>query len=245
MSKNPGLIFAFALFAAFLCYEITRSMRPPGPIKFSNLHQAAIFGPDQIPDLIAAGAKVDELDKDSHTPLWHAISTCYPRSVRVLIEHRADPNLTGSAKDAEPPLLTATFMGNTLQSIEIVRTLIDAGADVNTTQSKYKETPLHYATRSGNRTISEALLKAGGNPNVQSKNGSTPLQYAVSDGHVEIAKLLLENGADPEIRNDASFRPIDQINACPNPEAIRKIFREAGQDDTRRPELFTQNRIGE
>lgn len=241
MHKSLTWTCLFVFIAIVFCLRFPAMIAPPPPMKMVSLHQAAVFDSQQIAELVAAEADVNQLNQDGQTPLWTAVRMDQPRAVRALIENGADVNLAGEG--TEPPILTATFMCHSPADIEIVRVLIDAGADVNTHASRYSETPLHYAGRSGLVTICQALIEAGADVNAVSSSGDTALQSAVSRGLPEVARLLLANGADPEIRNHVGFRPIDQLNACPNPEELRAVFREAGFDDVRRPELIRQHRV--
>ena len=49
---------------------------------------------------------------------------------------------------------------------DVVRALIDAGADVNV-QNQFNETPLHYAAKAGSAEVVRALIDAGADVNVQ------------------------------------------------------------------------------
>jgi ankyrin repeat protein len=202
--------------------------------KYSSLHQAAVFGAEQIQQLVDAGERLDGLDADGHTPLWVAVRFDKPDAVDHLLNLGATPDAGG--RGADTPLLVATFMG--LARTLIVEQLIAAGADVNAVSHQYAETPLHYAVTNSNMEVTKLLLKAGADVNAQSSLGDTPLQSAVVKGNTAILDLLLASGADPELRNASDFRPIDQLNACPNPEQVQAVFRAHGADDQRRPEWF-------
>ena len=82
-------------------------------------------------------------------------------------------------------------------SIEVVRTLLDVGADPN--KESLALLPLIWAAYDEKIDCVRALLKAGANPNLAQRNGVTPLHAAARNGQPEIVKLLLENGAKPEI----------------------------------------------
>ena len=60
----------------------------------------------------------------------------------------------------------------------------------------YKNTPLHYAMRSGSLPIVKALVEAGAS--LESKNfySDTPLSVACEQGHLDIVKYLLSKGAN-------------------------------------------------
>jgi uncharacterized protein len=79
------------------------------------------------------------------------------------------------------------------QPLEIVRVLIDKGADVNTPSRS--ETALMRAAGAGYVDIVRLLLSKGAQVNANVDDG-TPLMVAVRRGHTEIMKLLLAAGAD-------------------------------------------------
>jgi ankyrin repeat protein len=88
--------------------------------------------------------------------------------------------------------------------LEIVRTLLKAGADVKAIDKMHsrifggEQTALHYAARQPNVAVVEELLNAGADPNALTKNiqnrGQTPLNYALGKGHRDNAQLLIKRG---------------------------------------------------
>lgn len=79
------------------------------------------------------------------------------------------------------------------QPLDIVRVLIDKGANVNTPSRS--ETALMRAAGKGYADIVRLLLSKGADVNVNTDDG-TPLMVAVRRGQTEIMKLLLAAGAD-------------------------------------------------
>ena len=79
------------------------------------------------------------------------------------------------------------------QPLEIVRVLVDKGADVNTPSRS--ETALMRAAGAGYIDIVRLLLSKGAQINVNTDDG-TPLMVAVRRGQTEIMKVLLAAGAD-------------------------------------------------
>ncbi len=61
---------------------------------------------------------------------------------------------------------------------DVVKTLLEAGAEVNVQSTEYKFTPLHHALIRRNNDIVASLLKHGANPNDEDYAGVTALQYA-------------------------------------------------------------------
>jgi ankyrin repeat protein len=85
---------------------------------------------------------------------------------------------------------------------EIVRLLIDAGADPNalstsqgTLPSPGSETPLHYAASSDDVDVAEALIDGGADIEVPDGSIGTPLDNAVGYGCWHVARLLVARGA--------------------------------------------------
>jgi uncharacterized protein len=86
---------------------------------------------------------------------------------------------------------------------QIVRLLIDAGADPNARTTGRgssrpgpgDETPLHYAASSDDVDVAEALIDGGAD--VEAPDGSigTPLDNAVGYGCLHVARLLVARGA--------------------------------------------------
>ena len=90
---------------------------------------------------------------------------------------------------------------NYLYKMNIVKTLLDRGADVNY-QDTDSSTALMWASKAGLKEITSLLLKAGADINVRSNKGDTALIFASHGGHKEIVPLLLKAGADINIRNN-------------------------------------------
>ena len=82
-------------------------------------------------------------------------------------------------------------------SVEVVRALIEAGADVNAVDSN-QMSPLHLAS-SLNWLVVPLLLEAGANVNVMDKRGLTPLWFAAVARHKSVIAALIMAGADPRL----------------------------------------------
>ncbi|MEJ2719445.1 MAG: ankyrin repeat domain-containing protein [Deltaproteobacteria bacterium] len=90
---------------------------------------------------------------------------------------------------------------------EVVKVLLDRGADVNARYGN-PQTPLMKAAREGNLEIVRLLLKHGAEVNAKSDIGDTPLHLAAWKGHLDVAKLLLNNGAIVNMKGAQGETPL-------------------------------------
>ncbi len=137
------------------------------------------------------------------------------------------------------PLLFAVRQG----SIDAVRVLLEAGADVNQVSGGDKSSPLVLAIANGHFDLALHLLGAGADPNLTAENGVAPL-YGVLNvqwapkalypqpraylqqraSYLQTMKALLDKGADPNARlrfkvwysgYNFDLSGVDEIGATP------------------------------
>ncbi len=101
----------------------------------------------------------------------------------------------------------ALFVATTRGDLQLVRALLQKGADPNH-KTDFGHYPIHEAAREGNVDILDALVAAGANMNVRiSAKGSdgpnqwTALHFAAFSGNVTIAMKLLDGGAEMSPRD--------------------------------------------
>ena len=113
----------------------------------------------------------------------------------------ASARLVGKDGGAGTPLhLVTDWPGYFPNGPEIVRLLIDAGADPNALTAGQDspgpgdETPLHYAASSDDVDVAQALIEGGAD--IETPDGSigTPLDNAVGYGCWHVARLLVARG---------------------------------------------------
>lgn len=140
--------------------------------------------------------------------------------------------------------------------MDTVRTLVEAGADVNQT-SEFGWTPLLTATQNRFYQIGKYLLDHGADPNISNGGGWNPLyiatdnrniekgDYPVRQGdmdHLEFIKLLLDHGADPNIRMASSTETRTVFtNQWLNEDGATPFLRAAQSSDLELMKLLMQH----
>ncbi|MBS1706788.1 MAG: ankyrin repeat domain-containing protein [Armatimonadetes bacterium] len=144
-----------------------------------SLYTACALGEVEVAEAALQGdrAAVDTVSPDGFTPLCLAAAFRQPDVVRLLIRLGADPNKRSASVGSYAPIHSAIF-GN---SAEIVRTLLDAGADVDTTQDG-GFTPLMGAAQNGNQEIIDLLLARGADSTRKDDNGKSAVDHAWDAG---------------------------------------------------------------
>ncbi len=92
--------------------------------------------------------------------------------------------------------------GRHAKATEMLKLLVDAGADIQAPQRKTGLPPLHVAAVSGNATIFAELVKQGANPNQTTLEGSTVLHTAANFNCSKIISILADAGANLEVLDD-------------------------------------------
>lgn len=136
-----------------------------------------------------AKTKSDNQDK---LLLAASISSAKPSEIREKIADGADVNCTNKF-GMTPLMLSAQYN----KCIAVTKALIEAGADINAVEPRYKSNAFHLAAQgSSNPRIVETLLNAGANPEAKNYLGETPLILAMSNPEASIARALIKHGAD-------------------------------------------------
>ncbi len=190
--------------------------------------------------LLEHGADVNEQSEYGWTPLLTAVQNRYYKFASYLLEHGADPKIQN--KGGWSPLYIATDNRNIeggdyptrkpdMDHLEIIKELIEHGADVNarmrsstetrtifTHQWLYEEgaTPFLRAAQSSDLVLMKLLLEHGADPKIDTEDGTTPLMVASGIGWVEgvtyewsreanddTVKMLLDLGNEVNAQNSA------------------------------------------
>jgi len=138
------------------------------------------------------------------SPLEFSMTQDQPAITRLLLQFKADPN--GKDTSKQP------FIFHALLNLDILKAMLDAGADANKTNA-YGESVLMYVAHSpasGNSVEAAKLLLAhGACVNAHDALRNTPLHMAAWNAYKEMVALLIANKAEVNTRNDAGTTPLD------------------------------------
>lgn len=102
------------------------------------------------------------------------------------------------------PLMVATIQGK----VQVVRALIDRGADLEYQEQDKLRTVLIIAAHHGRADCVEEILRRGALINAIDKYEMTALMHASKHGHKECVAVLLSRGAGPNLTDDHGFTAI-------------------------------------
>ncbi len=196
----------------YLEYAISRSDKYPEVIKYlESLNVSSVSNNKNV--------QVAQIDKTIKCgDIYLSAKNGDLKCVQQNILNGVDVNIKTENSDmmGNTPLMTASFYGH----LEIVKYLIDEGADVNASRRYGNITALNEASQNGHDEIVQLLIKhgaidsslidasqsgdidkvsrlikQGSDVNLQAYSDTTALIKASSNGHLEIVKLLIKSGS--------------------------------------------------
>ncbi|KAM0878268.1 hypothetical protein ACQ4PT_034993 [Festuca glaucescens] len=175
--------FGHTLTAAYLL-ERGADPRAPDSTGETPLHWAAYNGDRDLAMLLLHRGADMGAATPRGTALQVAATRAHPDVVAILLRHGADPNKVANLYFT--PLASSLVGG----SLECMKLLIQAGADVNA-GGFCGTTPLFSAcSRRGSVPFVKCLLEAGANPNVLDELGRLPIEVAAAHAEMEIVEVL-------------------------------------------------------
>ena len=154
--------------------------------------------------------------KDNTTPLLLATQGWMYDLTRALLYRDAEPNVKNDGGKTPLHLLLESDFSSDDDIPDLVRLLLDRGADVNA-QDQTQVTSLFLAAERHMDDIARILLEHGADPNVKNIRGKTPLHslleryfhdYDNVDDVLVVERLLLERGADVNAQDEDNITPL-------------------------------------
>lgn len=127
--------------------------------------------------LIDAGASMNDVSGGGNWPLRDACEAGNSQAVKYLLQIGADPNLTSTGE-------TALFAAVSSDSIDCLRLLLQAGADVNATDCDGWTCLFHLRSE----TVAQFLLDNGASPGTSDQCGGLPEDW--SSVPITVRKML-------------------------------------------------------
>jgi len=155
--------------------------------------------------------------------------------VKFLIVERSQDVNSRSLDGNETPLTVASREGHS----EVVRALLEHGADMGT-RDNYSYSPVEHASTRGHVKVIQVLLEHGADVNkgVDARN-NTVLHLASSSGHPKAARMILEHGANVHAGDIDNLTPLHAAQD----EVVARVLLEYGakpnaRDKTKRTPLY-------
>jgi ankyrin repeat protein len=204
-----------------LAKERLRELRVKDPAAKLATAQLVIARQHGFPSWRALKAEVDRQRAPRLEEFFAAVEALDFAAMRKLLD--ADPTLARERHGSG-----STPLHFLVKFPEIVRLLLDHGADPNVRDVGDNATPLHFAAGGGHLETVRILLDAGADVNgFGDLHHSDVIGWAVGDGvdvHRDIVALLLERGARHHIFSAIGMGDLDLVQSIveDNPDALNR-----------------------
>ena len=167
---------------------------------------------------------------------WVLLTKSHPCLMENIKDYVKIHDINEKNAEGWTALMISARNSNTFSTIETIRLLIDANANVNL-QKNNGSTALILASMYSNRDSTTAtvqlLVDSGANPNLQNNDGETALTLELertTSNKIDTTKILLNAGANPNLQDHNLKTPLMNILAWndENNIPIIRLFIDAG-----------------
>ncbi|XP_042226238.1 ankyrin-3-like isoform X2 [Homarus americanus] len=171
---------------------------------------------NEVQKALTKGADVNGGPLASKCPLHYATEANNIPLVKLLLHHNANLEVRSSFNEGA----TALFLASKAGHLDIIKLLLEAGADVNTLDDR-KNGLAQYAAKAGKTQLLNLLSTYGIDLTILDEDQGTLLHLAAENGHLDTCNFLLTKGL--------SLTYLDKVGQTPADRAQRrnhqKLFR--------------------
>lgn len=160
-------------------------------------------------------------DANNQLPISLSVKTKNPEMVKLLLDAKANPNVSDRGLSEITPLLLAVQTGNA----DVLKMLLENGAQPNHFHKEIGMTPLIAAVRSGKLKLVQLLLEKNADPDaISALTNTTALSEAICYNHPLIVDALLKANANINLLGNTSKTALFAM--LPHPETPEKYDRQ-------------------
>ena len=180
------------------------------------------------PDHLVRTGRKKRCQNGGQAALWECVQNGYKKLLEFILSCGTDVNASIRVPENLQKKCTLLHIASLRGQIEVVRLLLDSGADVNIRNAN-NDTALHFAARSGSADIIKLLLDKGSSVNLTSTQATTPLNLSPTCDSLPAARAFVEEGATLNRTNKSDLSPLMMAAYNGKLEAVRYLV-ERGAD---------------
>ena len=178
-----------------LCKQVSKIIKTNVGFAYQFTHDAQLFPNAQVPIQSA-------------------------RARALIFAYRKNININAQNFNGSTPLHFASRNGHE----QVVRVLLDKGADANAMFKDDGWTPLHFASQNGYEQVVRMLLDKGADVNAKDIGGWAPLHNASEYGYEQVVRVLLDKGADVNAKNNDGWTPLHSASENGHEKVVRMLL---------------------
>ncbi|KAF5247348.1 hypothetical protein FANTH_6439 [Fusarium anthophilum] len=120
---------------------------------------------------------------------------------------------------------TPLFLACFAESKEIVKLLVDRGADINA-RCRQGQVPLHVSVENGNNGITDILISKGADVSVVDDDGRTALNIASMNGNTKVIWQLINSGAKVDSTDNAGRNLLHHLCGSQDLDLVKFVINE-------------------